>query len=76
MIQEGAGVEPEGGSKEGVARYQQIELFVEVWSCLQEEVSLVEGFAEELIALDGISLQQSHLLEITDASMCHFGRSA
>jgi len=67
---------PQGRPEERGRWDQQVELFDEVWCRLQKVVSFIEGIFEQVIALNGITLEEAHLLEVSDATVCHFSALA
>ena len=49
-----------------------MKLFYEVRCCLKEVVSLIESIPQEVVRLNRVTLEETHLLEIADSTVSHF----
>jgi hypothetical protein len=71
MVAKRAGPIPEAGPKERFCRYQQFKLCDKVWGSLKEVISLIKRLSQQMIGLNRITLQKTHLLEVPDTPMGH-----
>ena len=71
VVAEGARPVPARRPEEGGRGHEQVQFFDEVGRRLQEVVPLAQRVFQQRVTFKGVSLEQAHLLEVANASVCH-----